>query len=84
MDTATDLRAVRLPEIILRTGLSRTSIYRLMVEGKFPRHRRLSHKVALWRLSDEVDAWIGRNVAGDDVRRHDKLALWRHEDLTPL
>jgi predicted DNA-binding transcriptional regulator AlpA len=40
-----------------RIGLSRSGLYALTAQGKFPPSTRLSHKVAVWRESD-VDAWI--------------------------
>ena len=50
-------RLIRLPEVIQITSLSRTQIYRLIAAGTFPKQRRISHKVAVWKES-EVAAWI--------------------------
>ena len=50
-------RLLRLRDVVERTGLSRSSIYRLAAAGEFPRQRRLRYKLAVW-LESEVDAWI--------------------------
>ena len=47
----------RLTDVIKATGLSRSAIYRLEAEGKFPGRVRLSQATSAWR-SDEVQDWI--------------------------
>lgn len=42
-DTLLDLKTV-----IARTGLPRSTIYRLMAADKFPRQIRISHRCARW------------------------------------
>ena len=41
-------RILRRPEVELRTGLSRSSIYALMAEGIFPRPIRLGKRAVGW------------------------------------
>ncbi len=53
---------LRLREIMRRTGLSRSSIYRLSAEGKFPRSISLGERAVGW-LESDVDAWIAERVA---------------------
>jgi prophage regulatory protein len=48
---------VRLPEVINRTGMSRTVIYRARSAGTFPAPVKLSARCVGWRESD-VDVWI--------------------------
>jgi|CXWL01.1.fsa_nt_gi prophage regulatory protein len=50
-------RLIRLPEVKLRVGLARSTIYRKMEEGTFPRSRSISAKCAVW-VEVEVQAWI--------------------------
>lgn len=50
-------RLVRLPELKRRTGLSRSSIYRRMEDGRFPSTVPMSGNVAAWRES-EVAEWL--------------------------
>lgn len=47
---------LRLPAVIRRTGLSRSTIYRLMSEKQFPRPVKLSERAIGWRGSD-IDQW---------------------------
>jgi prophage regulatory protein len=41
-------RALRLRQVVERTGLSKTQIYRLMQRGQFPAPARLSERVVAW------------------------------------
>lgn len=47
---------LRRPEVERQTGLSRSSIYRQMDEGSFPRPRRIGRKSVAW-LASEIEAW---------------------------
>ena len=51
-------RLLRLPEVKSRTGLGRSSIYRLVATGTFPRPRKLAERAVAWRES-EIESWIG-------------------------
>ena len=48
---------VRFPELRRLTGLSRCSIRRLEVAGRFPRRVQLSDNAVGW-LADDVTRWI--------------------------
>jgi prophage regulatory protein len=50
-------RLLRLREVIRLTGLSRSSIYRLESQGRFPSRVRLGDRATAWR-SEAVDEWI--------------------------
>lgn len=50
-------RLLRFPDIRSRTGLSRSTIWRLERQGGFPRHRRISANAVAWP-EDEVLEWI--------------------------
>jgi prophage regulatory protein len=43
------------------TGFSRTTIYRLIDEGKFPRPVKIGERASAWR-SDLVQAWMASRV----------------------
>jgi prophage regulatory protein len=47
---------LRRPEVERRTGLSCTTIYRLMDEGAFPRPLRIGVRAVAWP-EHEIDAW---------------------------
>jgi prophage regulatory protein len=51
------LRLLRFGEVRLRTGLSRSTIWRMERRGAFPRHIKVSLNVVAWR-EDEVSEWI--------------------------
>jgi len=48
---------LRLPDVILRTGLSRSTIYERMSRDAFPKPIRLTGRAVGWRDSD-IEAWI--------------------------
>lgn len=51
------LRFIRLHAVRDRTGLSRSTIWRLERRGDFPKHRRISLNAVGW-LECEVDQWV--------------------------
>jgi prophage regulatory protein len=53
------LRLIRLPEVIARVGLKRSSIYQRMAEGRFPKGRSLGPRCTVW-VEAEIDAWIAK------------------------
>lgn len=56
-NSAKNERFLRLDEVTDRTGLSRSSLYQSMSEGKFPQNKKIgSHSVG-W-LETEIDAWM--------------------------
>lgn len=60
------MNLLRLPAVIARTGLSKTTIHRLEAAGRFPRRRRVGTRAVAW-LTAEVDAWV---AAADAVTVH--------------
>ncbi len=48
---------LRLPEVIAQVKISRSTIYRRIEDGTFPRPRALGAGCVRWRQS-EIDAWI--------------------------
>jgi prophage regulatory protein len=60
-----DTTVIRLPEVARRTGLGRSTLYRFMKEGSFPRHFKLGKQASGW-LAIEVDAWIASRMASRD------------------
>lgn len=55
-------RIMRRREVQRRTGLSRSSLYRLIASGSFPASIQLSANAVGW-LEAEVSAWIAGRVA---------------------
>ena len=50
-------RLLRRREVEKITGMSRSSIYRLMQEGEFPRPVGVGPRAVRWKVSD-IEAWI--------------------------
>ena len=68
-------RLIRLPEVLSRTGYGRTTIYRKMEEGSFPRSVKLGgppidpnvfdSRAIAW-IEDEVEQWIESRIEERD------------------
>lgn len=56
-DTRRVTRLIRLPEVQHRVGLGRSTIYRWMAEGKFPKPVQLGVYSVAWAEND-IDEWI--------------------------
>jgi prophage regulatory protein len=52
----------RLPAVKAKTGWSRSSIYSLIAQGKFPAQIKLGGGRAVGWLSTEIDEWIASRV----------------------
>lgn len=50
-------RIIRLPDVITKTGLGKTTIYQMENGGKFPKSVSLGAKAVGW-IEAEVDRWI--------------------------
>lgn len=50
-------RILRINAVLDRTGLSRSTLYRKIESGSFPKQIAISTRCAGWRESD-VDAWM--------------------------
>jgi prophage regulatory protein len=66
-------RLLRRPEVELKTGLTRSSIYEKMTQGNFPRPVRTGPAMVAW-VEGEVDDWIAGRVAERDAGRASKVA----------
>ena len=69
-------RLIRLPEVINRTGYGRTSIYRKMEDGSFPRCVKLGGPLedtnafdcrAIAWIEEEVDQWMESMIEERDL-----------------
>lgn len=57
-------RLIRLKEVQHRVGLGRSTIYRWMAEGKFPKPKKLGCHIAAW---DEMDIlnWLSEKLSSN-------------------
>ncbi len=51
------MRVIRFAEVRSKVGLSRTTIWRLEQDGRFPRRRQLSAGAVGW-IAEEVEEWL--------------------------
>lgn len=54
-------RLIRLKEVQHRVGLGRSTIYRWMAEGKFPKPIQLGGYTVAWAQED-IDGWIATRL----------------------
>ena len=47
----------RLPEVMARTGLARSTIYNWIALDQFPQPIKLGERISAWRASD-LEAWL--------------------------
>ncbi|MBT3468970.1 MAG: AlpA family transcriptional regulator [Opitutae bacterium] len=68
-------RLIRLPEVLSRTGYGRTSIYRKMEKGEFPKNLKLGAPIkdptqfdsrAIAWIEEEVDQWVESRIEERD------------------
>ncbi|HMM57268.1 MAG TPA: AlpA family transcriptional regulator [Rudaea sp.] len=69
IQTFPPVRMLRLPEVIRKTALSRSQIYRLIDFGEFPKQVPLCERAVGW-IEEEIDLWLqgriehSRNLQG--------------------
>jgi|TARA_R100001244_G_scaffold20643_2_gene21373 prophage regulatory protein len=60
-------RLIRLKEVMHRVGLGRSTIYRWMDEGKFPKPHSLGGYAVAW-LEADINRWIDEQIAHFETR----------------
>ena len=60
---------IRLPEVIARTGLKRSSIYKFVNQGTFPPQIPLGERAVAWD-SEAVDRWMEERIQAAQVQRN--------------
>lgn len=50
-------RYIRIKELAVMLSISRSNIYRLIKEGKFPKQIKLTERTSVWRLS-VIEKWV--------------------------
>jgi len=58
----TYMTILRLPMVIARVGLSRSTIYKFIESGGFPRPVHLGPRAVGW-IESEIDEWIAVRIA---------------------
>jgi prophage regulatory protein len=60
--TTIEKRFIKLPEVSKRVAKSRSSIYKAISEGKFPKPYKNGDRAVAW-LASEIDAFIDAQIA---------------------
>jgi prophage regulatory protein len=55
---------IRLRQVLLRTGMSRSMIYAYIREGRFPAPVAISTRCVAW-IEGEIDSWIASRIAAN-------------------
>ena len=87
-------RFLRLPEVMERTGLSRSTIYVRVAAGRFPQPVALGGRAVGW-IEAEVDEWVRERIAesrveSDQARERGEAmhggheARWRAAEARPV
>ncbi len=56
---------IRMPEVKQKTGLSESTIYEMIADGKFPKNIKLGPRASGW-IYKEVAAWVQQRIAERD------------------
>ena len=76
-------RILRLPEVKMMTGLSRSSVYVHISQGIFPRPLALGVRMVGWP-SREIEALIEARIAGEDATAIRELIIKLVRERTSL
>lgn len=72
---------LRLPEVLIRGGFSRSTAYELIAAGKFPQPIKIS-KRAIAFAEDEIEAWQQARLAERDAAfAEDEIEDWAAERI---
>ena len=63
-------KILRLPEVQIKTGLSRSTIYLRMAKGSFPKTISLGERAIGW-LNSDVDQWLDERIAASKVTNNE-------------
>jgi len=61
-------RFLRLPEVLDRTGLSRTTLYELVARREFPHPISLSLRAVAW-IEEQVEQWMAARPPADRSKK---------------
>jgi len=68
-------RILRLPNVLDRTGLSRSTVYQWISEGRFPKPVSLGARAVGWVESD-IEEWISRQIESSRPMRRGESASY--------
>lgn len=71
MRTESTKNIIRLPEVMRRTGLSRSSIYLRVSKGTMPKHISLGGRAVGW-LKSEINFWLEQQITASKANSKHK------------
>ena len=57
---------IRLPEVRQKVGMSKSQIYKLIAQDKFPKPLKVSRRISCWVVA-EVDSWVKNKIEIRDI-----------------
>jgi prophage regulatory protein len=72
-------KILRLPDVLQRCGLSRSSLYALMAENQFPKSVKISMRSVGWVESD-LDDWVQARIKDAERVRSHKISANEHQN----
>jgi prophage regulatory protein len=62
------MRFIRLPKVIEKTGLSKSTLYGLIASGKFPAQIQLGPRCVAWE-EDKIEKWMLQRILGLEAKQ---------------
>lgn len=59
------MKLIRIKDVMDRTGLGRSTVYKYISLGQFPKPIKLSSRSVAW-VESEIDAWIKQGIERRD------------------
>ena len=60
------MQLLRLPDVLARTGMSRSRLYAALADRSFPQPVKISLRAVAWP-AEEVDDWISQRIAARET-----------------
>lgn len=56
------IRLIRLPDVMMITGLKRSTVYNKMKSGEFPKSVSIGERSIAW-IESEINSWVANNIS---------------------
>ncbi|ATM79267.1 AlpA family transcriptional regulator [Serratia fonticola] len=56
------MRLIRLPDVMMITGLKRSTVYNKMKSGEFPKSVSIGERSIAW-VESEINSWVANNIS---------------------
>lgn len=60
------MKLIKLKQVMDCTGLARSTVYKFMADGQFPKPVKLGSKMVAW-VESEVQEWIKQRMSERDI-----------------